>query len=101
MYPVQAEKKLRTWIRSHHLICSGSFFLFETVECSTLERFTECMEAMGGVLISVESVKKLWMGTHRQVVLYRAKVSLNTPDQSLRNYWSKYGSFYSRFDERG
>ena len=101
MYPVQAQKKLRAWIRSKHLICSGNFFLFETVESTTLERFTDCMEVMGGTLISVDSVKKLWVGKHRQVVLYRAKASLNTPEQSLRNYWSKHGSFYSRFDERG
>ena len=101
MYPVQAEKKLRAWIRSRHLICSGNFFLFETVEYSTLERFTNCMEALGGVLISVESVKKLWIGKHRQVVLYRARASLNQPEHVLRQYWSKYGSFYSRFDERG
>ncbi len=101
MYPIQAEKKLRAWIRSHHLVCSGSFFWFETVESSTLDRFTECVEALGGVLISVDSVKKLWMGKHRQVILYRAKVSLNTPHHALQTYWSKYGSFYSRFDERG
>ncbi len=101
MYPLQAEKKLQAWIRSHHLICSGSFLLFETVEYSTVERFTECIERLGGTLISVDSVKKLWMGKHRQVILYSAKASLNTPNNDLRLYWSKYGSFYSRFDERG
>lgn len=100
MYPLQAEKKLQCWIRSHHLVCSGNFFVFETVEYSTVERFTECIEILGGVLIAVDPLKKLWMGKHRQVILYRAKASLNTPN-NLRAYWSKYGSFYSRFDERG
>lgn len=101
MYPLQAEKKLESWIRSRHLICSGSFFILETVEYSTVDRFVECVETLGGTLIAVDSVKKLWIGTHRQVILYRAKVSLNTPHHSLRQYWSKYGSFYTRFDERG
>ncbi|NJN32401.1 MAG: CpeR family transcriptional regulator [Synechococcales cyanobacterium RM1_1_8] len=101
MYPIQAEKKLRSWIRSHHLICSGSFYLFETVESSAVDRFSECVEILGGSIISVEPVKKLWIGKHRQVVLFRAKASLHTPEHALRNYWSRYGSFYSRFDERG
>jgi phycoerythrin-associated linker protein len=101
MYPVEAEKKLQAWIRSHHLVCSGSFFLLETVEYSTIDRFTECVDTLGGTIIGVDSLKKLWIGKHRQVILYRVKASLNTPNHGLRQYWSKYGSFYSRFDERG
>lgn len=101
MYPIQAEKKLRSWIRSRHLICSGNFYHFETVEYSAVERFSECIETLGGVVINVEPVKKIWIGNHRQVLLYRTKASLHTPEHALRSYWSKYGSFYSRFDERG
>ena len=101
MYPVQAEKKLRAWIRSRHLICSGNFYFFETVESSAVDRFTECVETLGGSIIHVEPLKKIWIGKRRQVVLFRAKASLHTPEHALRNYWGKYGSFYSRFDERG
>lgn len=101
MYPLHAEKKLQAWIRSRHLVCSGNFFIFETVEYSTIERFSECVEVLGGTVISVESIKKLWIGKHRQVVLYQVKTSLHTPHHALRQYWGKYGSFYSRFDERG
>ena len=100
MLPPQAEKKMRCWIRSRHLICSGHFFIFETVEYTTIERFGECVAALGGTLISVEPINKIWMGDHRQVILYQAKASLHTPHHNLQQYWIKYGGFYSRFDER-
>jgi phycoerythrin-associated linker protein len=98
--PPAAQKKLQGWIRSRHLICSGNFFVFETVDYSVIERFTTCISALGGTLITVESVGKIWMGDHRQVLLYRAKASLHTPCHNLKQYWIKYGAFYSRFDER-
>ena len=91
---------MQTWIRSRHLICSGNFFIFETLDYSTIERFGECVNGLGGTLICVDPVKKIWMGNHRQVLLYRAKASLNTPHHDLRQYWIKYGSFRTRFDER-
>jgi phycoerythrin-associated linker protein len=100
MLPPQAEKKMRCWIRSRHLICSGNFFLLETVEYTTVERFSECVKALGGTLISVESIDKIWMGDYRRVVLYQAKASLHTPHHKLKQYWIKYGGFYTRFDER-
>jgi phycoerythrin-associated linker protein len=98
--PPLAEKKMRCWIRSRHLICSGNFFILETVEYTTVERFGECVSSLGGTLISVESINKIWMGAHRQVILYQAKASLHTPHHTLKQYWIKYGGFYSRFDER-
>jgi phycoerythrin-associated linker protein len=101
MLPLEATKKLQAWIRSRHLICSGHFFILETAEYGTIDRFTDCIQTLGGVLISVEPVRKLWIGNHRQVILYRAKASLHTPHHDLRNYWIKYGGFYTRFDERG
>ncbi len=100
MLPPQAEKKMRCWIRSRHLICSGNFFIFETLEYTTIDRFTECVRSLGGTLISVEPVNKIWMGSHRQVILHQAKASLHTPHHDLKQYWIKYGSFYTRFDER-
>jgi phycoerythrin-associated linker protein len=98
LLPPVAEKKLRNWIRSRHIICSGSFFVFETVDYSAIERFAECIESLGGSVISIDSIGKIWMGDHRQVVLYRVKASLHTPHHDLKQYWIKYGAFRTRFD---
>ncbi|AOY84663.2 MULTISPECIES: hypothetical protein [Moorena] len=100
MLPPKAQKKMQCWIRSRHLICSGHFFIFETVEYTTVERFSECVESLGGSVISVKPIKKIWIGSHRQVILYQAKASLHTPHHDLKQYWIKYGSFRTRFDER-
>ncbi|MDY6781350.1 MAG: CpeR family transcriptional regulator, partial [Cyanobacteriota bacterium] len=43
---------------------------------------------------------KIWMGDRRQVILYRAKASLHTPHHNLKQYWIKYGSFRTRFDQQ-
>ncbi|MEM1368057.1 MAG: CpeR family transcriptional regulator [Cyanobacteria bacterium P01_H01_bin.15] len=98
MLPLEAQKKVQGWIRSRHLICSGSFFIFETVDYGMIERFSDCVSTLGGTVISVEPVDKIWMGSHRQVMLYRVKVSLLTPGHNLKQYWIKYGSFRTRFD---
>jgi phycoerythrin-associated linker protein len=98
--PSTAEKKLQSWIRTRHVICSRNFFIFETVDYSALERFSECITALGGTLISVDSIGKVWIGDHRQVILYRAKASLHTPHHDLRQYWLKCGSFRTRFDQQ-
>ena len=100
MLPPSAKKKMQAWIRSRHLICSGNFYVFETVEYSTVDKFQACVESLGGTLISVEPLKKIWIGSHRRVVLYQAKASLHTPHHELNQYWIKYGSFRTRFDER-
>ncbi len=100
MLPPHAQKKMQCWIRSQHLICSGNFFIFESVESSAVERFAECVNSLGGTLISVNPVNKIWIGNHRQVILYQAKASLHTPHHNLKQYWIKYGSFHTRFDER-
>lgn len=59
MLPPSATKKMQDWIRSRHLICSGNFFVFETVEFSTVDKFQDCVEALGGTLIAVEPLKKI------------------------------------------
>ena len=100
MLPPGTEKKMQCWIRSRHLICSGNFFVFESVDYSSVERFSECIAALGGALLSIEPIGKIWMGDHRQVILYRAKASLHTPHHTLKQYWLKYGGFRTRFDER-
>lgn len=98
MLPPEAQKKMQCWIRSRHLICSGNFFVFETVDYSAIDRFSNCVTTLGGTVISVAPVDKIRMGDHRQVILYRAKASLHTPCHSLKQYWIKYGGFRSRFD---
>jgi phycoerythrin-associated linker protein len=101
MLPPEAQKKMQCWIRSRHLICSGNFFIFETVDYSAIERFSNCVEALGGTVLSVEPIDKIWMGGHRQVFLYQAKASLHTPCHKLKQYWIKYGGFRTRFNVQG
>lgn len=98
MLPPIAETKVRSWIRSRHVICSGNFFVFETVDYSALERFSDCIAGLGGTVISVDSIGKIWIGDHRRVILYQARASLHTPHHDLKQYWIKYGSFRTRFD---
>ena len=98
MLPPEAEKKMQCWIRSRHLICSGNLFVFETVDYSAIERLTDSITTLGGTLISVESIGKIWIGERRQVILYRATASLHTPHHQVKQYWIKYGSFRTRFD---
>jgi phycoerythrin-associated linker protein len=93
------QKKMRSWIRSRHLICSGNFYIFETVDYSAIERFDDCVKALGGTLIAVESIGKISMGNHRQVLLYRAKASLHTPCHNLKQYWINSGSYRTRFEQ--
>jgi len=100
MLPPVARKKMECWIRSRHLICSGNFFIFETLEYPTIESFGECIESLGGTFICVHPINKVWIGNHRKVILYQAKGSLHVPQNELKQYWIKYGSFYTRFDER-
>ena len=68
---------------------------------TTFRHNPECVQTLGGSLISVKPIKKIWIGNHRKVVLYQAKASLHTPHHDLKQYWVKYGGFYTRFDERG
>jgi phycoerythrin-associated linker protein len=99
MLQLEIQKKMRAWIRSRHLICSGNFYIFETVDYSAIERFDDCVKALGGTLIAVESIGKISMGNHRQVLLYRAKASLHTPCHNLKQYWINSGSYRTRFEQ--
>ncbi len=99
MRPPLARKKMQTWIRSRHLICSGNFFLLETLGYSTIERFEACINSLGGTLITVKLVKHLWIGNHRRVILYQAKATLHNPHQDLKQYWFKYGGLNTRFND--
>jgi phycoerythrin-associated linker protein len=97
LHPI-AEKKLQAWIRSRHVICAGNFFIFETIDYAAIDRFSECVAALGGTIISVDSIGKILIGDLRQVILYQTKASLHTPHHQLKQYWIKYGSFRTRFD---
>lgn len=97
--PSLACKKMQAWIRSRHLISCGNFFILETLEYSTIERFEDCINSLGGTLISVEPIRKIWIGSQRQAFLYQAKASLNTPHHGLKNYWTKHGGFHTKFQE--
>lgn len=101
MLPLLAQQKLQLWIRKRYLICSGNFFILETLEYSTVERFADCIKSLGGTLISVHPLKRVWIGDHRQVLLYQAKASLHTPHHNLKEYWLKYGDGTTRFADRG
>ena len=70
--------------------------MFETLDYPAVERFEQCITSLGGCLISVEPLKRVWMGNHRQVMLYQAKGSLHTPHRELRQYWLKYNTVYLR-----
>jgi phycoerythrin-associated linker protein len=96
--PPTAASKLQAWIRSRHVICAGNFFIFETIDYAAIDRFSECVAALGGTIISVNSIGKIWIGDLRQVILYQTKASLHTPHHQLKQYWIKYGSFRTRFD---
>jgi phycoerythrin-associated linker protein len=100
MLPPVAIRKMQTWVRSRHLICSQKTLIFETFDYPTIENFEECLISLGGKLISVEALKKVWRGTHRQVILYQAKGTFNTPNHPIQQYWYERGSLYTRFDER-
>ncbi|MEM8603718.1 MAG: CpeR family transcriptional regulator [Cyanobacteria bacterium P01_H01_bin.121] len=100
MLPSAAQQKLQGWIRSRHLIYAGNFYVFETVDYAAIDRFSECLTALGGTLILVEPVGKVWLGNQRQVLLYRAQANLHTPCHTLKQYWLDYGSYHTCFDER-
>jgi phycoerythrin-associated linker protein len=100
MLPPVAIKKMQTWIRSRHLICSQKILIFETFDYPTVERFEDCLKSLGGELISVDALKKVWRGSHRQVILYQVKGTFNQVNHPIQQYWYENGSLYTRFDER-
>ena len=49
-------KQIKAWIRSQHLICDGTDFIFETVDQTQLEKFELCIESMGSKVRAVKAV---------------------------------------------
>ncbi|HIK38777.1 MAG: CpeR family transcriptional regulator [Geminocystis sp.] len=99
MLPPVASKKMQAWIRSRHLICKNNLLVFETFDYSAVEKFEECVKSLGGELLSVEVLRRVWRGNHRQVLLYQAKASLSSPNHPIKQYWYEKGSLYTRFDD--
>ena len=100
MLPPVANKKMQGWIRSRHLVCNDHVLVFETFDGSTIDKFEECVSSLGGELLSVEPLKKVWRGSHRRVILYQAKATLSSSNHPVHQYWYEKGSFYTKFDER-
>lgn len=96
----RVEKQLRGWIRSQHLICVGTDFIFETVDQAQLERFEGCLEAIGGRIREIKAVGNWPMGQNRSFKLLRAKASVPRPGgEELVQYWAAKGASKTRYSE--
>jgi len=95
-----AEKQLRRWIRSQHLICVGTDFLFETVDQAQLDRFEQSLEALGGHIREVKAVGNWPMGPNRSFKVLRALASVPRPGgEKIVQYWASRGSNQTRYAE--
>ena len=95
-----AEKQLRNWIRSQHLICVGTDFLFETVDQAQLDRFEQSLEAIGGRVREVKAVGNWPMGPNRSFKILRALASVPRPGgEKLVQYWANRGANKTRYAE--
>ena len=93
-------KQIKTWIRSQHLICDGTDFLFETVDQTQLEKFELCIELMGGKVRAVRAVGNWPMGPNRSFKILRAIASVPSPGgEEFVTYWAKKGSQQTRYSE--
>ena len=94
------EKQLRGWIRSQHLICQGTDFIFETVDQAQLERFESCLEALGGRIREGKAVGNWPMGPNRAFKILQATASVPRPGgETLVQYWASRGSNETRYSE--
>ena len=95
-----AEKYMRSWIRTQHLICFDQDFIFETVDQSHLERFERSLAVLGGKIRSVEAVGNWPMGIGRAFKILRAKALVPRPGaEKIVEYWAKQGSTSTRYSE--
>tara|TARA_B100000085_G_scaffold255576_1_gene255490 strand:+ start:980 stop:1285 length:306 start_codon:yes stop_codon:yes gene_type:complete len=92
--------QIKAWIRSQHLICEGTDFLFETVDQTQLEKFECCIESIGGRVRSVQAVGNWPMGPNRSFKILRAIASVPRPGgEELVTYWAKRGSKMTRYSD--
>ena len=95
-----SNKQIKGWIRSQHLICAGTDFIFETVDQTQLEKFERCVEEIGGRVRSVKAVGNWPMGPNRSFKILRAIASVPRPGgEELVTYWAKKGSNQTRYSE--
>ena len=71
-----SKSQMKSWIRSQHLICEGSDFIFETVDQTQLEKFEAIMESLGGRVRAVKAVGNWPMGPKRSFKILRAIASV-------------------------
>ena len=94
------QRQMESWIRSQHLICVGTDFIFETVDQSLIERFEHCLLSFGGEIISIREVGAWPMGPRRTFKILRALAKVPRPaGHPIVSYWASYGSTKTRFSE--
>ena len=94
----KSEKQLKSWIRSQHLICEGTDFIFETVDQTQLEKFESCISEIGGQVRQVKAVGNWPMGPNRSFKILRAVASVPRPGgEDLVTYWAKRGGKQTRY----
>ena len=95
-----SEERSKAWSRSQHLICEGTDFVFETVDQTQLEKFEQCVEAIGGRVRTVKAVGNWPMGPNRSFKILRAIASVPRPGgEELVTYWAKKGSNQTRYSD--
>ena len=95
-----SNKQIKSWIRSQHLICAGTDFIFETVDQTQLEKFEKCIQEIGGRVRTVKAVGNWPMGPKRSFKILRAIASVPRPGgEELVTYWAKKGKNQTRYSE--
>ena len=93
-------KQLKTWVRSQHLICVGTDFIFETVDQTQLDKFEACIQSIGGRIRKIEAVGNWPMGPRRSFKILRATCSVPRPGgENIVTYWAKKGSRQTRYSD--
>ena len=93
-------KQLKTWVRSQHLICVGTDFIFETVDQTQLDKFEVCIQSIGGRIRKIEAVGNWPMGPRRSFKILRATCSVPRPGgENIVTYWAKKGSRQTRYSD--
>jgi phycoerythrin-associated linker protein len=100
MNKLSPHKQLQSWIRTQHLICHGTDFIFETVDQTLIDRFESCLHSLGGKVVSVKDVGHWPMGPHRSFRILRAVARVPRPmGHEVVSYWATYGSSRTRYSE--
>ena len=82
-------KQPKAWIRSQHLICEGTDFIFETVDQTQLEKFEHCIELIGGRVRKIAAAE-LADGTSAHLQnLARHCRGAEAGGEALVTYWAK------------